>query len=48
VRTILVVLALVCAVVVAFIGFDVVTSTHVVGWLGASLALYLGSLLVPD
>lgn len=47
-KTVLVVLALICAVVVAFIGFDVVTNTHVVGWLGASLALFFGSLLVPD
>lgn len=50
-RTVLVVLALVLALVVALLGFDVFSvdsDPHIFGWLGASLACYFASMLVPD
>jgi len=47
VKTVLVILALICAVIAAAVGFDVVTNSHVLGWLSAAVALWLGSLLVP-
>lgn len=49
-KTALVVAALVCAVILLLLGFDVfhADDPHLFGWVGATLAFYLGSLLVPN
>ena len=48
-RTILVVVALVWAIIAALLGFEIVTTdSNVLGWIAASLACYFGSLLVGD
>lgn len=43
------VLALLCAVILLLLGFDVfhADDPHLFGWVGATLALSIGSLLVP-
>lgn len=48
-KTALLVAALVCALVVTALGFDVFSSSqpHLFGWTGAALALYFASKLVP-
>ena len=49
--TVLVVVALVLAIIAALLGFDVVSTDgdpRILGWLAASLACGLGSLLVPN
>lgn len=49
-KTVLVILALACAIVLALLGFEVVTADEprLFGWLGLTLALWIGSTLVPD
>lgn len=50
-RTILIVVALVLAIIAALLGFDVVSADgdpNVLGWLSASFVAYLASLLVVD
>lgn len=51
-NTILLVLALVAALILTLLGFDILIKPdgdpHLFGWTGVTLALYLGSLLAGD
>lgn len=49
--TVLLVIALVLAIIASLLGFEILSAggnPHVDGWGFASLAFYLGSLLVPE
>lgn len=49
-KTVLVVAALVCAIILTLLGADVfhADDPHLFAWAGASLAFFFGSLLVPS
>lgn len=47
---VLIIVSLVLAIIASILGFDLLSTDgdpHVVGWLAASLAAYVASLLVP-
>lgn len=41
------VLAIVCAAILAMMGFDIITATHATGFLGLALLFYFLSLVIP-
>jgi hypothetical protein len=45
VRTVLLVVAVVCFAVVALLGFGVFSGAHLLGWLGVGLAAFAGAFL---